>query len=61
MYNLNLLRQLCSDLSQEKDPEKFAELASLLHAVIKEDQEEVRLRISLLAKMRPAFAEFSPE
>jgi hypothetical protein len=61
VYNLNLLRQLCSDLSQERDPEKFAELASLLHAVIKEDQEEVRLRISLLAKMRPAFAEFSPE
>ena len=61
MYNLNLLRQLCSDISNEKDPKKFAELASLLQAVIKEDQEEVRLRIGLLAKMYPAFAEFSPE
>lgn len=61
MYNLSLLRQLCSDLSNERDPQKFAEIASLLQAVIKEDQEEVRLRISLLAKMYPAFAELSSE
>jgi hypothetical protein len=61
VYNPNLLRQLCSDLSNENDPQKFAELACLLQAVIKEDQDEVRLRISLLAKMYPAFAELSPE
>jgi hypothetical protein len=55
VYNLALVRQLCQDIAEEKDPQKLSELADLLQAVIKEDQEEIRLRIGFLAKMYPAF------
>ena len=61
MYNIALVRQLCQDIAAEKDPEKLADLAALLQAVIKEDQEEVRLRIAFLAKLYPAFGEYAPE
>ena len=50
MYNVDLLRQLCRDISNEKDPDKEQDLVSLLQAVIREDQEEIRVRIAFLAK-----------
>jgi hypothetical protein len=62
VYNVHLVRQLCKDISEEKDPNKLAELADLLQAVIKEDQEEIRLRLSFLAKLYPtALLEYSPQ
>ena len=61
MYNIALVRQLCQDIADEKDPKRLSELAELLQAVIKEDHEEVRLRISFLAKLYPAFSEYSAE
>ena len=61
VYNVALVRQLCQDIAEEKDPQRVSELADLLQAVIKEDQEEIRLRISFLAKLYPAFSEFAAD
>lgn len=61
MYNLALVRQLCLDIAEEKDPQRLSELADLLQAVLKDDQEEIRLRIGFLAKVYPTSPEFAPE
>ena len=50
MYDIDFIRRLCGDLAREKDPAKIHELMNLLRAVIKEDQEEVRIRLQFLAK-----------
>jgi hypothetical protein len=50
MYNSDLVRKLCGDILNEKDPGKVQDLISLLQAVIKEDQEEIRIRMVFLAK-----------
>jgi hypothetical protein len=50
MYNVDLVRQLCRDIAKEKDPQKEQDLVSILQAVIKEDQEEIRVRMAFLAK-----------
>jgi hypothetical protein len=47
------VRALCRDISAETDPHKVEELVSLLRAVIRDDQEEIRLRMSFLAKKYP--------
>jgi hypothetical protein len=45
------VRQLCRDINDAKDnPQEEEDLLSLLHAVIKENQEEVRIRLVFLAK-----------
>jgi len=61
VYNIALVRQLCQDIAEEKDPQRLSELATLLQAVIKEDHEEIRLRIAFLAKLYPAFAGYSAD
>jgi hypothetical protein len=61
VYNINLVRQLCKDIAEEKDPQRTAELADLLQAVIKDDQEEIRLRLGFLAKVYPPMLEFNPD
>ena len=53
MYNAELVRSLCHDVSVEKDPVKVQELIELLKAVLKDDQEEVRLRMAFIAKQHP--------
>ena len=50
MYNSDLVRKLCGDILNEKDSQKAEGLISLLQAVIKDDQEEVRVRMAFLAK-----------
>jgi hypothetical protein len=50
VYNVDLLRQLCRDIANEKDPEKEQDLVAVLQAVIREDQEEIRVRMAFLAK-----------
>ena len=35
MYNPNLVRQLCTDILNEEDPDKVEELIFLLQAIIK--------------------------
>jgi len=50
VYNVELVRQLRRDINNAKDDaEKELELVSLLQAVIKENQEEVRIRMAFLA------------
>jgi hypothetical protein len=49
VYNINLMRSLCGDIAREKDPDKTEQLLALLHAVIKDDQEEIRIRLKFLA------------
>jgi len=53
MYNVDLVRQLCREISNEEDPPKYAKLLSLLQAVIQEDQEEIRIRLAFLAQKYP--------
>jgi hypothetical protein len=50
VYNADLVRQLCGEIVKENDPEKAKDLISLLQAVIKDDQDEVRIRMAFLAK-----------
>ena len=50
MYNTDLVRQICADITAEKDSERVQDLLSLLHAVLNDDQEEIRIRIAFLAK-----------
>ena len=50
MYNADLVRKLCGEIVKENDPEKAKDLISLLQVVIKDDQDEVRIRMAFLAK-----------
>lgn len=50
MYSADLVRQICGEVVNEKDPEKAQDLMSLLQAVIKDDQEDIRIRMAFLAK-----------
>ena len=51
MYDVELVRLICRNINNAKDdPQKEQELLSLLQAIIREDQEEVRLRMAFLAK-----------
>jgi hypothetical protein len=57
VYNIELVRQLCRDINKAKDdPRREKELLSLLQAVIKEDQEEVRVRMNFLKRQGIAFS-----
>lgn len=53
MYNCELVRRLCEQIAAEADQGKALELISLLQAVLKEDQEEIRVRMAFLAKTYP--------
>jgi hypothetical protein len=55
VFDVNLVRSLCQEISQEQDLDKVEGLLSLLQAVIRDDQEEMKLRIQYLAKK---YAEF---
>ena len=48
MYDVNFIRSLCADIQVEEDPETVHYLIALLQAVIKEDQEEIRVRLAFL-------------
>ena len=55
MYNTELVRQICHELSSESDPATAEELISLLRAVVLDDQEEVRMRMKFLAQRYARF------
>jgi hypothetical protein len=62
VYNTNIVRQLCAEIAREKYSQKVQELLSLLHAIIREDQEEIRIRMAFLAKKYPiVVAEFQAD
>jgi hypothetical protein len=50
VFDIQLVRTLCQEITEEKDPPRVEELLHLLQAVIKDDQEEVRLRMSFLTR-----------
>jgi len=50
VYDVGLVQKLCRDISSENDRQKLEELLSLLQAVIKDDHDEVRVRLAFLAK-----------
>ena len=51
MYDVEFVRLICRHINSAKDdPQKEQELLSLLRAVIREDQEEMRARMAFLAK-----------
>jgi uncharacterized membrane protein YvbJ len=50
MFDVNLVRNLCREIVDEDDPDKVEELLSLLQVVIKDDQEEVKLRLNYLTR-----------
>ena len=50
MYDVNMVRRLCVEIANERDPEKSKELVALLRAVIQDDAEEIKLRMSYLTK-----------
>jgi hypothetical protein len=50
LFNVVLVRQLCAEIQVEKDNGKVEELLSLLRAVLRDDQEEIRDRMAFLSK-----------
>jgi len=59
VYNVALMRQLCANLAAEQDPDKVTELADLLQAVVKENHEEIRLRLAFLVRKYADLIELS--
>jgi len=49
VYDFDLIRRLCTEISAEKDEAGAHELISLLQAVIREDIDEIRIRIGISA------------
>jgi hypothetical protein len=56
VHNTDLIRQLCSEIAGEQDPDRVSELVALLRAIISDDHEEVRTRIAFLAKRYALFS-----
>jgi hypothetical protein len=50
MYNPSLVRQLRTDVLNEEDPDKGRRTHLSLQAIIRDDQEEGRTRMSFLVK-----------
>jgi hypothetical protein len=57
VYKAHLVRQLCKAIAREKEAQKSAELLALLRAVMREDEEEIRVRTAFLAKHYPLVAD----
>jgi len=50
LFDADRVRNLCKEIVDETDPDKSADLLSLLHAVIRDDQEQVRRRALFLVR-----------
>ena len=51
VYNTELVRKLCWDITEAReDREKEQQLISLLQAIIKDDQEEIRVRMAFITQ-----------
>ena len=51
MYDLTLIKNLCKRITTEQDPRKVKGLLNLLRVVIRENNEDARLRLGF-AKMK---------
>ena len=50
MLNPAIIRRTCKQLAVEQDSQRARELLLLLESVVRDDQEEVRLRLNYIAK-----------
>ena len=50
MYDVEMVRKLCAEAANERDPKRTQELIALLQAVLRDDVEEIKLRAVYLAK-----------
>ena len=50
MYNEVLIRRICRQITCETDDQKVSELVSLLRSIIRNDLEEIELRMAFLRK-----------
>jgi len=50
VLNPAIIRRTCKQLAVEQDSQRARELLLLLEAVVRDDQEEVRIRLNCLAK-----------
>jgi hypothetical protein len=50
MYDVRLVRSLCETIAIEQNNEKAQELLDLLRAVMRENDEEIGLRLEFLKK-----------
>ena len=48
MYDIELIRRLCAEIRAEQNSERVHDLIALLQVVIKDDQEEMRIRLAFL-------------
>ncbi|HKV80359.1 MAG TPA: hypothetical protein VJP02_19580 [Candidatus Sulfotelmatobacter sp.] len=48
MFDIALIRSLCAEIRAEQNSQRVDDLIALLRAVIKDDQEEVRIRLAFL-------------
>jgi hypothetical protein len=50
VFDPAIIRRICHQLAAENDRQKARDLLSLLEFVVRDDQEEVRLRLNYIAK-----------
>ena len=50
MFNAEVVRSICQKIADKSDPLTVRDLNSLLLSVIRDNHEEVRLRIAYLAR-----------
>lgn len=50
IYDAGLVRRLSAEINATDDPARLDELLQLLRAVIRDDHEELRLRLAFLVK-----------
>jgi hypothetical protein len=50
LYNVELVREVCAQVANAEDSRRVEELLDLLYAVLKDDQDEIRIRRAFLAK-----------
>lgn len=59
IYDIDLVRRLCIQISESKDPNKIDELLSLIQAILQDDQEELRVRLQFLCEKYASFLDAS--
>ena len=50
MYDRDMIRRLSEELANETDPERSKELVALLQSVLRDEMEEIKVRMSYLSQ-----------
>jgi hypothetical protein len=48
MYDADLIRKVCAEITKEKDPKKVEELLLLMRSVVADETDEARTRAAIL-------------